>query len=318
MSKQWLKLPSKKATCSLLTTCKVPIVTKAASSKFLGDLEKKGFDKEGLSELSRLLQHSQSGGQSGGNKTRRLCAIVIVGLLASGAIVVSKSAVHQSLIQTGLLPQLCGTSFLERLAHDYVASEVGGVLTCDQKAALWRHSANSILGVVTAAGIGPRMILTNFKEAVTQVEGLIDEWLGGNDPTMPKTPSKSKSASRSRSRSASKKSAAARKSRKASPSKTKKQRSKSRSRSRSRSRGKDVTEAISKMLSAPSEKQFEAPSWKFSKMGESLGKMTDKLGMKKKSPRHSRKAVRASSRKVSVTHKSRSRSPSSSDGSEIQ
>ena len=104
MAQQWLKLPPKQATCSLLTTCKLPTVTTTATTKFLGDLEKRGFDKEGLSVLSNLSQHKHRGGQAGGNKTRRLCAIVIVGLIASGAVILSKSALHQSLIhQTHLI-----------------------------------------------------------------------------------------------------------------------------------------------------------------------------------------------------------------------
>ena len=71
MAQQWLKLPPKEATCSLLTTCKVPTVATTTATKFLGNLKRKGFDEEGLSVLSNLLQHKHHGGQVGVNKTRR-------------------------------------------------------------------------------------------------------------------------------------------------------------------------------------------------------------------------------------------------------
>ena len=201
MSKQWLVLPEKHPnTCKILTSCPLPTPHQRQINEFLAKLRKIKFPNEGLNAISHALGHP-SEHQSGGSKSRRLCAIVIVGLIAAGGAVLTKNAVHESLIISGLLPELCGTAFLERLAHDFVVGQVGGVLTCDQKASLWRHSANTILGIITGAGIGPRMIISNFKEAVNQVEHLIDEWRDGVVPPVPGRRGRGASSHSSRSKS---------------------------------------------------------------------------------------------------------------------
>jgi len=112
MSTPWLKLPKKNAdTCKMLSDpCPQPNPSQRQIDAFLAKLINMGL-VDAAKEIKHVLANP-SANQSGGSKSRRLCAIVIVGLIATGGVVLTKGAVHEALIVSSLLPELRGTSFL--------------------------------------------------------------------------------------------------------------------------------------------------------------------------------------------------------------
>lgn len=255
MPKEWIKMPQKQSFCSV---CKIPSISSAEKNKFLAELKKHGFNKKGVSDVNGLLTNSTVDNISGrgfGKKTRRLCALAICSSIVLVAIGGSRSAIHEILIASGYLPQLCSSNVLVRLGHDYLVREFGGLgvgtLTCEQKALAWRASVDGILGLVAAAGINIGGIKSNFNKSVAAVEDLIDEWMGDSSAKKSSTRKKSSGRKSSSKKSSSKKSspqlqpgaAAAKKTHK-SPRGRSKGATKKRSRSRSRSGSKSPRAAV--------------------------------------------------------------------------
>jgi hypothetical protein len=125
-----------------------------------------------LTALKAAISPTGRGNVGRGVKSRA-AATIIVTLLAAGAGTLVWNPVSEFLIVTGILPELCGTGILARIANDLISHELGGRLTCEQKSVQWRASTVALLAAAMKAGITPAAIKRNFAAAVDNVERLL-------------------------------------------------------------------------------------------------------------------------------------------------
>ena len=336
-------------TCPINNRCGFSNPTKTQIESLVGGLGLRGVDP---AEVLKALHptHAGGGNQSGGAigpATRRAVATALTLVIAGGAVALTAGTIRYGLIISGVIQPLCGTGMMERMAHDFIAAKIGGVNSCDQKAALWRQQLMNLYTMCVAGGVTVGYAKGNFWAAVDAVDAILAENLSSGEQGKigPATKAHAKSSSKfitadssghskkktassssgsSSSGSSSKgsaKGAAAAKSKKAAPAKSKKAapakskkaapaKAKKTRRGRSRSRSRSRGRAVGDAFGALMNAPGATPAFKFDEMAQELKRLPRKRrsASKKRTASKKRSASKSPSKKKRSASKKRTAS----------
>ena len=170
-------------TCPINNRCGFSNPTKTQIESLVGGLGLRGVDP---AEVLKALHptHAGGGNQSGGAigpATRRAVATALTLVIAGGAVALTAGTIRYGLILSGVIQPLCGTGMMERMAHDFIAAKIGGVNSCDQKAALWRQQLMNLYTMCVAGGVTVGYAKGNFWAAVDAVDAILAENLSSGE-----------------------------------------------------------------------------------------------------------------------------------------